>query len=149
MTLTPACPGAYIQAMRHRIAFVLALALTAPPALAEEPVEGRSMMEQGIELFMEGLRQEMAPAVEDLRGLAEKVGPSMRSFLEEMGPALAEMMDDVQDWTRYEPPEMLPNGDIIIRRKPEAAPEPKAAPEAAPEPAPEPEQAEPSSPTDI
>ena len=36
-----------------------------------------------------------------------------------MRPALADMMDEVQDWSRYGQPEILPNGDIIIRRKPD------------------------------
>lgn len=126
--------------MKHRIALVLALVLSAPPVFAQEE-NGKSMMEQGLELFMEGLRQEMAPAVEDLRDLAERVGPSMSSFLKEMGPALAEMMDEVQDWARYYPPEMLPNGDILIRRRPDPEPEP--------EPEPEQEPPAPSGPTDI
>lgn len=115
--------------MKHACALALsfALAAAAPPALAQEEDSGPSMMEQGLQLFMEGLRQEMAPAVKDLRGFAERAGPSMRSFFQEMGPALAEMMDEVQDWTRYYPPEMLPNGDILIRRRPE--PEDDPAPE--------------------
>lgn len=76
-------------------------------------------MEQGAELFFEGLRREMEPALDDLLGLAEQFGPAMQSFMEEMGPALAELGGKVKDWSVYEAPEMLPNGDIIIRKKPE------------------------------
>ena len=47
----------------------------------------------------------------------------------EMGPALAEIADKVEDWSRYEAPEILPNGDIIIRRKPDL-PEAETATEA-------------------
>lgn len=117
--------------MRQRFALALSLALAAAPALAQsEDENGRSKMEEGWQLFMDGLRQEMAPAMEGFRDFAEQMGPSMRSFFQEMGPALAEMMDEVKDWTRYYPPEMLPNGDIIIRRRPE----PEEMPEDAPEP---------------
>jgi hypothetical protein len=37
-----------------------------------------------------------------------------------MGPKLRAVLDDVEDWSVYSPPEVLPNGDIIIRRKPDA-----------------------------
>ena len=38
--------------------------------------------------------------------------------MEEMGPALADLAAQVQDWSAYEAPEMLLNGDIVIRKKP-------------------------------
>lgn len=52
-----------------------------------------------------------------------------------MGPKLRAVLEDVEDWSVYEAPEVLDNGDIIIRRKPDV-PEPEAekAPE---EPAPQ------------
>lgn len=114
--------------MKQILAPVLAAGLAATPIAAEDAPEadggGKTLMEQGMELFWEGLRQEMAPALEDLQGLAETIGPSMQEFLTEMGPALAEIAGQVEDWSVYEMPEILPNGDIIIRRKPEeAAPE--------------------------
>ncbi len=87
------------------------------PAQAQEDC-GKSLMERGAELFLEGLRQEMEPTLEDLRGLADQLGPALQSFMQEMGPALADLAAQVQDWSVYETPEMLPNGDIIIRRKP-------------------------------
>jgi hypothetical protein len=34
-----------------------------------------------------------------------------------MGPALRDLMDQVGDLSAYHAPEVLPNGDIIIRRK--------------------------------
>lgn len=89
-----------------------------------------------MELFFEGLRDEMSPTLRELQGLADEVGPPMRNFLREMGPAMARVLSQVEDWTRYEAPEILPNGDIIIRRKRDDEPDKK-----------EPE--EPSGPTDI
>jgi hypothetical protein len=68
-----------------------------------------------------GLLGDMArSAREALRGLAETTGP----WAEGLAPLLA-------DPGAWEAPETLPNGDILIRRKP--------APEAAPGPAPTPE----------
>ncbi|WP_298933300.1 hypothetical protein [uncultured Ruegeria sp.] len=86
------------------------------PTIAQE--NGKSLMEQGAELFFEGLRKEMEPALGELLGLADEFGPAMQSFFEEMGPALAELAGEIQDWSVYETPEILPNGDIIIRKKP-------------------------------
>ncbi len=79
--------------------------------------QGRSLMERGADLFFEGLKREMAPTLDEAARLFSEIGPSMRSFLAEMGPALAEIADQVEDWSVYEMPEILPNGDIIIRRK--------------------------------
>ncbi len=67
--------------------------------------------------FLEGLLEEMEPAFEGMRG-----------FMAEMGPALGELMEEVEDWSRYEAPEVLPNGDIIIRRKPDESPPPEDSP---------------------
>lgn len=130
MTLFQACPAPYIWGMKTFSAVALACVLSAAPLAAEEN-DSRSLMEEGLDLFMDGLRQEMAPAVGNLRELAEQFGPSMRSFLQEMGPAFAEMLEEVQDWTRYHPPEILPNGDIIIRKRQpdDLSPDPKTDPQ--------------------
>ena len=42
----------------------------------------------------------------------------LEQFMDEMGPALNEMQGMIKDWSNYAAPEFLPNGDIIIRRKP-------------------------------
>jgi hypothetical protein len=109
--------------MKHIIApAALAACMLASAGVAQQSDKdtdtGPSLMERGAELFWEGLRQEMAPALEEFQGLMATIGPSMQDFLTEMGPALAEIADQVEDWSRYEAPEILPNGDIIIRRKP-------------------------------
>ena len=43
----------------------------------------------------------------------------------EIVPALRELEGALQDWNAYHPPEILPNGDIIIRRKQPKSPEPE------------------------
>ena len=79
-----------------------------------------SVIDQALRQLLDGLIQEMEPTLDD-----------MSEFLAEMGPALAELMDEVKDWSAYEAPEMLDNGDIIIRRKPDTG-EPPASPEREP-----------------
>jgi hypothetical protein len=112
--------------MKHIFApALIASFLMASPLVAQDSVPqdgdsgGSSLMERGAELFWKGLREEMAPSLEELEGLMSQIGPSMQSFLAEMGPALTEIAGKVEDWSRYEAPEILPNGDIIIRRKPD------------------------------
>ncbi|MEM6886824.1 MAG: hypothetical protein AAF636_01655 [Pseudomonadota bacterium] len=92
-----------------RSLFILFLLSVAAAAMAqEENDDPPSLMERGAQQFLEGLLQEMEPAIE-----------GMMDFIDQMGPAMRDILDDVQDWSVYEPPEVLPNGDIIIRRKPD------------------------------
>jgi hypothetical protein len=108
--------------MKHAV-LILALALAPLPTLAQESPapeaeEGPSLMERGLALFFEGFRQELEPALE-----------GMGDALTELQPALDSMMGMIDDMTNYSMPEMLENGDIIMRRKPDAPPvEPPAAP---------------------
>ena len=95
---------------------LIALMMTATAAFAEEPA-GPSLMERGAQLFLEGMLNEMAPAIEEFEGLADDLAPVLRGFADEMGPKLAEILGQVEDWSAYDVPEILPNGDIIIRRK--------------------------------
>lgn len=101
-----------------------ALAAPAPAQEAEENGDEPSLMERGAEMFLKGLKQEMEPALDDLRGMAGEAGPAFREFMRQMGPALAGILAEIEDLSDYHPPEMLPNGDIIIRRKTPLAPEP-------------------------
>ncbi len=107
------------MAQRKLILIAVCASLVALPLAAEEEVieDGPSLMEQGAQLFFKGLQQEMEPALEGLRQFAEEIGPEMQSFWMQMGPALSDLAAKVEDWSAYHPPEMLPNGDIIIRRK--------------------------------
>lgn len=97
---------------------ILACCSLATPLVAQQ--DRPSLMERGAQMFLEGLLDEMESAVDGLSELMEEVGPALRSFVIEMGPKLRAVLDDVEDWSVYEPPEVLPNGDIIIRRKPNA-----------------------------
>jgi len=122
------------------LALLLVLLLAMPPAQAQmndsqpepteeggSPDEGLSLMERGARLFLEGMRREMSPALEDLRDLVAGMGPAMQDFIQRMGPAMAELLNRIDDLSVYEAPELLPNGDIIIRRKPDAGPLPPPA----------------------
>ena len=101
----------YIRGMKQIAAFTIAACLALSPAYAENPDEGGmdeglNLMEEGAKMLFRGLMTEMEPALKDLKGLAE-----------EMGPGLAELQGLIGDFTNYHAPEVLPNGDIIIRRK--------------------------------
>ncbi len=98
---------------------LIGLLAMASPVQADDKAEGKSLMQQGADLFLRGLSEQMEPALEDLKTLTEEMGPQMMAFLSHMGPVLGDLMDEVEDWSRYEAPEILPNGDIIIRRKPD------------------------------
>ena len=102
--------------MKQIFAAPIALVFLACPLPAEEPP---SLMERGAQLFFEGLMQEMTPALEDLSGLIEEAGPALQEFVTQMGPKLRDVLEEVEDWSVYVAPEVLPNGDIIIRRKPD------------------------------
>ncbi len=123
----------YIFSMRKLFVIAVSTSLLTAPALAEED-DGLSIMERGAQLFFEGLLKEMEPALEEFSGLADEMGPALRDFAQEMGPKLSELMEQVEDWSVYQAPEMLPNGDIIIRRNPD---HPLEKPETPTEPAPQ------------
>ena len=113
--------------MKQFMISAVALTLTLSPAHAQtaqpgEVEEGFDLMEEGAKLLFRGLLNEMDPAIEELKGLADEIGPQMQLFAEEMGPAFAELMAQVDDLRNYEAPELMPNGDIIIRRR-QVAPE--------------------------
>lgn len=75
---------------------VIAAALSTSPALAQDESdqlsEGMNLLRDGTQMLLEGLMSEFGPAMKDLEGR-------------------------IDDLNAYEPPEILPNGDIIIRRK--------------------------------
>lgn len=83
-------------------------------------------MERGVLMFMEGILKEMEPAMDELSELTDQMGPALKSFADEMGPKLTDLLGEIEDWAVYDAPEVLPNGDIIIRRK---EPRPEDAPE--------------------
>ncbi len=88
------------------------LVLSTSPLAAQEASEGMDLMREGARMLLEQLFQKMEPALKELDGV----------------------MDDV---TAYDPPVILPNGDILIRRKPPIKEAPTPDQEAAPDDAPE------------
>ena len=112
--------------MKHILIPVVALTLAHSSVAAEtpapEPEAGIDLMEEGAKLLFRRLLSEMEPALDELQGLAEELGPQLQLFTEEMGPAFAELLGQVDDFSQYHVPEFLPNGDIIIRRR-ETAPD--------------------------
>ncbi|MEI2805406.1 MAG: hypothetical protein V9G18_05540 [Albidovulum sp.] len=99
----------------NRIASALvALTVAATPAVAEDAKpsaeEGFSLLEEGAKIILRSLMDEVEPALKDMhKQFGEAVG--------EMGPALQKLAEMIGDIRNYDPPEMLPNGDIILRRK--------------------------------
>ena len=96
------------------------LAVSAAPAFAQEAEapgaeEGFSLLEEGAKIILRSLIDEVEPALRDMQ---DEFGQAM----EEMGPLLRELSEMIGDIQNYEAPEKLPNGDIIIRRKPPADP---------------------------
>lgn len=111
----------YIEGMKQFVALTAALMIALPAAAQDgDKKEGLSLIERGAELFLRGLMKDIEPAIDDFRTLAEEFGPQMQELLIEMGPKLEELLEHIDDITNYEAPEILPNGDIIIRRKPDA-----------------------------
>lgn len=111
--------------MKQIPALALVAALSVQPALAEDTAppatdDGFSLMEEGARLFMRGIMSEMEPAIDEMRQSMEELGPAFAEFAQNVGPAFAELLDTVDDIRNYAAPEILPNGDIIIRRLPDA-----------------------------
>lgn len=106
--------------MKQILAPSLIALLVAAPSHAEDTSDGLSLMEEGARMFLRGMMDQAEPALRDLQELAEGMEPAMRQFVQQMGPALRDLLAQVDDLTAYEAPEMLPNGDIIMRRKPAA-----------------------------
>ena len=77
-----------------------------PPQVPSDVDEGVGLMQQGAEILLRGLMANMEPALKD-----------MGKAVAEMEPKLRELMALVDDITNFHAPEMLENGDIIIRRK--------------------------------
>ncbi|MCX7559131.1 hypothetical protein OS190_06085 [Sulfitobacter sp. F26204] len=104
--------------MKQIISHAVIALFFATVAQAEE-ADGLSLIERGAQMFLEGILKEMEPAIDEFQGLADEMGPALKQFADEMGPKLADLLTEIEDWSAYQPPEVLPNGDIIIRRKPD------------------------------
>jgi hypothetical protein len=87
------------------VALTIALPVTAQEADTRTE-EGWSLMQEGAGLLFDSLRSEMEPALQDMAEAFAGAEPMIRDLIG--------MMDDL---TNYHAPEVMPNGDIIIRRK--------------------------------
>lgn len=97
---------------------LIALVLLSSPVLAETPAkpipavpsdnldQGLSLMEQGAQMLLEHMIGKVEPSLQD-----------MTAALKEVQPKIMELMAMVDDLKNFHGPELLPNGDIIIRRK--------------------------------
>ena len=107
------------MSLMKRIALILALSAT--PVWAEDPAapeveEGCSLMEEGAKLLLKGLMSEMEPALDEMGQALSELEPALK----DLQPKMLELLALVDDLTNYAAPERLPNGDILIRRKPGA-----------------------------
>lgn len=102
--------------MKHAILFVaLSFAFVAGAVRAEsdngriindDMVAGSSLLEQGAKIFLRGLMAEVEPALDDMAQALQDAEPMLRELM-----ALVGNIDD------YNAPEILSNGDILIRKK--------------------------------
>lgn len=99
------------------LAGILASALLAAPVVAQDAApdlpeeETPGLMQRGAEMFLRGLMNEMGPSLREMELALKDVQPEIRKLLA--------LVDDLRN---YQAPERLPNGDILIRRKPDAPP---------------------------
>ena len=102
----------------------------APPLPAQEAEEAPGLIERGADMLLRGLIEEIQPPIEDLAGIGAEMLPTFQLLAREMGPAFVEVFGQIDSIRNYEPPAILPNGDIVLRRSPDApdwVPPPAAA----------------------
>ncbi len=119
----------------------LALILAAAPAFAQDAEttpapeaeeDGFSLMEEGAKLLFRGLMTEAQPAIDEMGKALEEMGPALDALGEEIGPRITQLIGMIDDFSNYDAPVMLPNGDILIRRNTPLAPKPEAEPQPGP-----------------
>ncbi|WP_095590349.1 hypothetical protein [Actibacterium ureilyticum] len=96
--------------MKPSIPTLVLCALLAGPVAAQDPADGQHDMAEGADLLERGARL-------FLRGLMDQLEPTLKDLSDSVEPALRQLLELVEDFDAYHPPERLPNGDIIIRRK--------------------------------
>lgn len=101
-------------------ALILALFLSASPVLAQQSdvEEGSDLLQEGAKLLLRGLMAEIEPELGDMAQAWEDAAPQIQSLMQMIG-----------DIRNYHAPEMLPNGDILIRKKTPAEIAQDASPE--------------------
>jgi hypothetical protein len=104
--------------MKHIVALSL-LALTATPVLAQEvppPAlpENSAKISEGSRLLLEGLMGELGPLFDDMAQFGADLGAEIAPFVDTLRNQLGDAFEGLN---AYHPPEILPNGDIILRKK--------------------------------
>ena len=104
--------------MKKIIALVFVISAAVSPLAAqkteEPPVsEGFSLIEEGTKLIIRRLMSEMEPALDEMR-------EAMAQWGSEAGTKMAKLLSQIDNMKNYEVPVILPNGDIIIRRRDDA-----------------------------
>ncbi|GHC45829.1 AAA+ family ATPase [Neogemmobacter tilapiae] len=92
--------------MKHALALSLMLFVTPVWAQDSEIDQGTDLLEEGAKLLLRGLLSEIEPELDD-----------MAKALDEAAPKIQELMGMIGDIRNYRAPEVLPNGDILIRKK--------------------------------
>lgn len=92
---------------------LLALCLLITPATGEVPPaapgdvdQGLSLLQEGAKLLFRGFIAEVEPSLDDMSAAIAAAGPQIMQLLA--------LIDDLQN---YHAPELLENGDILLRRK--------------------------------
>ncbi len=129
--------------MKHMTLLAFAFCAATAPALAQDTPapeaqaedDGFSLIDEGIKLIMRGFMTEAEPALTEMRQALEDLRPA----IEELGPKFKDLIAMVGDFSNYSAPEVLPNGDIIIRRTAPLPADPNAVPDTAPDAPPAPD----------
>jgi hypothetical protein len=107
------------------VALALLATLAAGPVAGDEPAgpapeagmdEGLSLVERGARLMLRDLLDRLGPALDE-------VGQGMERFAGDLEPVLRDLARLMGDAASYHAPEVLPNGDILIRRRRPGEPE--------------------------
>lgn len=111
--------------MKHLYALSVVAGLSCTPVLAQdapqsEMGEGLNLIEEGARMLLRGLIDEMEPSLDALSDSLADIGPAFGEFALSFGPAFQDVLEQIDDFSNYEAPEILPNGDIIMRRSPDA-----------------------------
>ncbi|WP_206614999.1 AAA+ family ATPase [Mesobaculum littorinae] len=85
----------------------LGLAFSSGPALAQDAGDDDNMVSEGLRLFFRGILDDVEPHMRDMADALE--GWDLDGL-------------DIDDLDNYQSPEVLPDGDIIIRRRDDAPP---------------------------
>ncbi len=81
--------------------------------LMDEPP---GLFRRGAEMFLKDLLDQAEPTLDELERTWREFAPE----IEKIGPMVESLVTMVEDIRNYELPARMPNGDILIRRKPNA-----------------------------